>query len=47
MKKFLLVTLIGMVLVMNVCGIVKEIIDYYEESNPVEVYKGYTVVHME
>lgn len=47
MKKFLLVTLIGMVLAINIYGIVNEIIDYYEESNQVEVYKGYTVVYME
>lgn len=47
MKKFLLVLFVGMVLAINMYGIVNKIMDYYEESNQVEIYKGYTTVYVE
>ena len=47
MKKFLLVTFVGMVLAINIYGIVNKIRNDYEESNPVEVDKGYITVYME
>lgn len=47
MKKFLLVVFVGMVLAINIYGIVNKIMNYYEESNPVEINKGYVTVYME
>ena len=47
MKKFLLVVLIWMVLALDMYGIVKDIINYYESKNVVEVDRGYTIVYVE
>ena len=47
MKKFLLVVFVGMVLAINIYGIVNKIMDYYEESEPVKIDKGYITVYME
>lgn len=47
MKKFLLVVFVGLVLAMNLYGIVNKIMSIYEESNVEEIDKGYTVVYME
>ena len=51
MRKFLLVTLIGIVLVMDVYGVVKEIVSYIEskqEVNDVNDMNGVaTVVYIE
>lgn len=44
MRKLLLVTLIGTVLVMNLYGLVSEFISNYESE---EIDKGYTIVYME
>lgn len=43
MRKFLLVTFIGMVLVINLYGVVIRIIDNFE-AQKVKVDKGYTAV---
>lgn len=45
MKKFLLVTLIGMVLVMDLCGLVKDFIESNKEIE--EVDPSWTVVYVE
>ena len=45
MKKFLLVALVGMVLVMDVCGIVKQYIDSILEEETID--KSVTVVYTE
>ena len=47
MKKFILVLFIGMVLAINLYGIVNKIISYYEANSVEEVYKGYTTVYVE
>lgn len=47
MKKFLLVVLVGMVLTMDIYGLIKEIISFYEEQQVEEIDKSYTVVYME
>lgn len=47
MKKFLLVIFIGMVLVINLYGIVNKIISIYEANIAEEIDKGYTIVYME
>lgn len=47
MRKFLLVTLLGMVLAMNLYGIITKMISEYEAKNVEENYKGYTIVYME
>lgn len=47
MKKFLLVTLIGMVLAINLYGLIDNIMDYYESKNVEEPYKGYVTVQVE
>lgn len=47
MKKFLLVIFIGIVLVINLYGIVNEIISSYEAKNTEEIHRGYTIVYME
>lgn len=46
MRKLLLVIFIGLVLAMNLYGIVNEAIDIYEEKFADEI-KGYTIVHVE
>ena len=46
MKKFLLVFMIGMVLTMDIFGVVKEIIDHFETKEEV-VDKSFTIVYME
>lgn len=46
MKKFLLVFMIGMVLTMDIFGVVKEIIDRFETKEEM-VDKNFTVVYME
>ena len=46
MRKLLLVTLLGIVLAMNLYGIINEIISYYE-TNYVGEINGCTIVHME
>ena len=45
MKKFLLGLLIGMVLVMDLCGIVKEVIDNFEKEEVID--RSFTIVYME
>ena len=47
MKKFLLVTFIGMVLAINLYGLINKIINFYEAQNVEENDKSYTVVYME
>ena len=47
MRKFLLVTLLGLVLAMNLYGIITKLISDYEAKNVEEIDKGYTVVYME
>lgn len=47
MRKFLLVTLIGMVLAMNLYGIITKVISEYKATQTQQNYKGYTVVYME
>lgn len=47
MKKFLLVTFIGMVLAINLYGLINKIMDVYEAQKVDAVDKGYTVVYME
>lgn len=47
MRKFLLVTLLGMVLAINLYGIVQEIVSFYESKHVEDTYKGYTTVYME
>ena len=47
MKKFILVVFIGLVLAINVYGVVETIKDYLEGDVTVEVDKGYTTVYME
>ena len=47
MKKFLLVVLVGMVLTMDIYGLIKEIISFYEEQQVEEIDESYTVVYME
>lgn len=44
MRKLLLVTLIGMVLAMDLYGLINEFISELKET---EIDKGYTVVYME
>lgn len=44
MRKFLLVVLIGMVLAMNLYGLVNEFIS---KAKAAEIDKGYTIVYME
>lgn len=44
MKKFLLVVLVGMVLVMDVCGIIKQYIDSIPEET---IDKNVTIVYVE
>lgn len=46
MRKLLLVIFIGLVLAMNLYGIVNEAIDIYEEKFADEI-KGYTIVQVE
>lgn len=46
MKKFLLVVLIGMVLAMDIFGLVKEVIDYFEAKEEV-VDRSVTTVYVE
>lgn len=46
MKKFLLVFMIGMVLAMNIFGIAKEIIDYFESKDET-IDKSFTIVYVE
>lgn len=46
MRKLLLVLLIGLVLAMNLYGIVNELVSYYEE-NCVREINGCTIVYME
>ena len=45
MKKFLLVVLVGMVLVMDVCGIVKQYIDSIPGEETID--KSVTIVYVE
>lgn len=47
MRKMLLVTLIGMVLAMNLYGLINQIISDYEARHVEEIDKGYTIVYME
>ena len=47
MKKFLLVVFIGMVLAINLYGLVNKVISYYESQQVEEINKGYTIVYME
>ena len=47
MRKLLLVTLIGMVLAMDLYGIVTELISNYKATNVEEVNKSYIVVYTE
>lgn len=47
MRKFLLVTLIGMVVAMNVYGIIHDIIEHFEEDEVVEIHEGYVKVYVE
>ena len=47
MRKFLLVTLLGMVLAMNLYGIITKVISEYKATNQEQIYKGYTIVYME
>ena len=46
MKKFLLVFMIGMVLTMDIFGVVKEIVDYFEVKEEV-VNGNYEIVYVE
>ena len=46
MKKFLLVFMIGMVLTMDIFGVVKEIVDYFEVKEEV-VDGNYEIVYVE
>ena len=46
MKKFLLVLMIGMVLTMDIFGVVKEIVDYFEVKEEV-VDGNYEIVYVE
>ena len=47
MKKLLLVSFIGLVLAINIYGLVNKIISIYEAKNVEEMYKGYTIVYTE
>ena len=47
MRKFLLVTLLGLVLAMNLYGFITKMISNYEAEHVEEIDKGYTVVYME
>lgn len=46
MRKLLLVTLLGIVLAMNLYGVINEVISYYENNHVKEV-NGCIIVHME
>ena len=46
MKKFLLVVFIGIVLVMNLYGLVNEVISMYEAKQAENVDVSYTTVYM-
>lgn len=45
MKKFLLVTLIGMVIVLDIYGVVKEVINTHEHEEVID--KNVTIVYVE
>lgn len=47
MKKFILAVFIGMVLAINLYGVVNNIMTYYESKDVAEINKGYTFVYME
>ena len=47
MRKLLLVTLLGMVLAINLYGLINELISNYEMKHVEEINKGYTIVYME
>lgn len=47
MKKFLLVIMIGMVLALDVCGIVKEFIDNAETEQESVIERISTIVYVE
>lgn len=47
MRKFLLVTLLGLVLAMDLYGLITNIISNYETKQVEEINKSYTIVYVE